>query len=664
MDSLPWITQEEAEKLVKMPTSDQASLLKVTVRSPFVTLGAGTPFRVVENATFDPEIHGKLATLAGMHAIKCRIKREHLALMLNTSTGLLMAMAPMVDPTDGRQKPNTWRPVNREIVDQAYDPVTRIHIAAALSCGNIKTVDGVRRFIFPSVCLVPKEPSVAKLARAAGKTASTVLGATATTAAALRKAFTADEAMQMFFKLEKNRVGDVLSACHGILEACRTDKPELVPGAFLGPMDNAGSHAAQLPPDYMTPVDKTSKQPSERDQQLDLTNHAFAGCALAYFNKFTVTPDKEADAVAPSTAKDTVMSTAADELEEISSGKIESAILPDSASPPVSELSSSSSCVEMSLKSAKPSAAAKRKTTAVVDAPAVVPDAKRTETNGAIAAVREVADLEHAVREKLPIMVDGFLSERVHAAVFGDNVPMQGAWHNGTNLNSPDKAPLAVVAGMYASNVFNDPNIARRAGLLEYISAVTRDGSNALTADAREKFGSMTMAALLDVKADTGVPITLVSRGMAVLGVQFLAGLLHGHASTQLNTSVYAIAADLLQPLVSDANAARAETSTRLEEANARIAEHEKQLEAARATIKELETALDEKTVALALDAAKASEKAAAEKAAAKAAAKTAAVEKAAAEKAAAEKAAAEKAAAEAAAKKPNVLEEVDDELW
>lgn len=606
MQSIHMISQEEAERLHKLPEQEHASRLQVTARATNITMGSGQ-YRVVEPATFEGDVHSLLGTAEGTKKAKGVITRKHVALMLDTDTNLLVPMVPVVE--NGAAKPDTYRMLNYELTKVAYGPISKDRINKALENNNVEKISELKhRFIMPSVCLLPKNIASVRRPRSASaglsssssssssKSAASTLGSSSSRVASIAAsgggkacAPSVADALAMAGKLQDERSAEVLLACQAILQACHDDKPDLVPGLLMGPLAATGAEDSTLPNDYLLAgSDKTPRKPTLHQQQIDLLNHVAVGSQLQFVGKYTINNQQDdvvglpvAAAAESSRAKNSepgadsmVVDRAVSVVSELSSSLSSgSAPLDQQPNMPAGKSASKSS----SSSSSSSAAAAKRKPDDDDgDIVEVVANGKRSMAVHAqpplltgAARARRMEDLKSLIHENMPVFTNGMLSSVVHGAVMPEGAAMQGSWHAGES-NQQQKLPPAIVSGMQLSDVWHDKdNKDRHERVITIIKKMRDQGVDGLSPTEKEAFSAATVARMMGDLVPVGSKTAYTNFVMGAIGLQFLGGALHGWLSADIDAQIMQVIEKVILPLVDEGDAARAATAKAEERASA-----------------------------------------------------------------------------------------------
>lgn len=506
------ISQAEAEKLVRMPAPEDKPALTIHSGAPMVQLNSD--MLLVEDAEFDPELHGAIGTMAGNKLAKDRIKRQHVALVFDRKLRLLKALVPVCE--NGARRPGSYRYLNNELCKKAYKFTPSLK-QQAMANNNIETENGVRRFVFPSSLLM--EVSTQPRAKPA-TSATAALGTTASRGAVARRSNETDHSRlyASFCDIEKQRCDASMMAAMSILEASRRGQEDKVPGVLCSSMHSLPAARSVLPPDYILGhgvsvkiVDGVAVPDGValRNQQVDLFNALTLGTQQAYAGRYTLTLDPDLAVADPSS----------------------------SSSPPATPTTSMGKPTTPAAVSSTPTAGGqKRKSTA---AAVVDPPAKRVD-GSSDAAQRSTSDdqITTVVRTALPVLHTGLMSRPVFEAVFGSEKQPTGSFDMDTAASTAH--PAAVVSGMQLSAVV--PNPERFAKVLDYVRNMTTIGAEKFLSKADyDVFSKLTVAQLLDTKVPANASRVLTQRVIPVLALQFMAGMLEGQLSTEVITQTKTI---------------------------------------------------------------------------------------------------------------------------
>ena len=530
------ISQEEAEPLVKIP--DVVDGPRLQARGVEMVLGNGK-MRIIEDATYDPEIHRALTSEGGFSSVKAKLRRHHIALALDMQQGLLVALVPVAD-ADGSQKPNVYRMATAMVVNHVYH-ATDARRRVASENGNIEVVDGVRRFMMPSSAVYKKknQPATKSAASALGKSAAGVASLGVNGKSPL---LTKTNRLEMYARMSLGSSEFICALADAEIRGARNGTHTT---QWYTRMVQPPEYFVCTADDYRQPLAKSMPDPPRSYQEIDLLTSAVLDAKPIYTGKYCVPvhPDDEEETIGQGRI-----------FGELVAPKIEPA-----SEPAVTELPSMPPKSVASAASATP----KRKTTAS-DAPAAVPDGKRTST---------ARDSQAVVLEKLKVLETGALSKTIHSTVFGPDRAIRGKWDaEETDL----KVPAAVAAGAQLSARFHQgPD--RLVNILKLAREVSAKGFDGIT-DPQERadFESYSMVKALNSKVSMAAQTPVTLKMFGVIGLQFLAGMLDGYLLSDVNEQAAAIAEDVVTPALLEANRANEQlvaTASEMEALRKQIAE-------------------------------------------------------------------------------------------
>lgn len=218
------ISQAEAEELIGgLPGPEMETTLASLRRGqPFVVRDDVWALLQEQAPDTKPEHRAALSSQLGVKLARAMVQseglcRDNVALLVNKTFKYIIAVAPVYK--DGVLQVNTFRPIAAEIVKQLFSwtPGRR---RDALACNNIETVGGVRRFMLPTMLVLPDADARAR--RPPGVSVQDTLGSTSASAAAARKNFDADELTNMFIDVINERATTLSGLAAGLAEGCST----------------------------------------------------------------------------------------------------------------------------------------------------------------------------------------------------------------------------------------------------------------------------------------------------------------------------------------------------------------------------------------------------------------------------------------------------------
>ncbi len=272
------ITQEEAEQLIPdVPGQAVASLITGSKQGIPITINDGT-WRILTEQS--PETSQELritlsSALTPAEGRALAIRRVNVSLMVNVPGKFIVAMAPMYEKS-GARRGNTYRPLSKEIVKIAFDG-NAPRLRSAREQNNLETVDGERRFMFPSSVILPDDVGRRSRNSVTDDGVPGTLGKSSASAAAARKSFTPDEIGDLMIEALDEETNGVEEARKTLLDACDGDDESQVPGLYQGSVQGDAGNTT-VPSTYAL---APSKNPDTAARRMDLLNHAAAGVPLA-----------------------------------------------------------------------------------------------------------------------------------------------------------------------------------------------------------------------------------------------------------------------------------------------------------------------------------------------------------------------------------------------